>query len=707
MQPTSDKRPRPAEPVTSEQLKKIPCKRCRARKVKCDGEFPSCLGCTKASVPCFVADLSAPRDYTRVEMQQLESKIHRIEALLASTPRTTDATHETPSSVVSPRYVGPESGVGFFLSTLEACRRRSHPISGSLLLQQHKPPSTIYHAPHPFPPFQFATQAIQEYFREFHLAHPFLNEAKVQESLNRHISLAISSDQAEKHQLFQLNMVLAIGSVHLFRQGITNLHPFGFFTAALEASPPSSSSFSTLEDIENLLLIARFGGFYNIGCSLWDLGRLCIRIAIELNLHRQQPTSTVEDSENHQRRLKVFWDSYLLDRLSSSTLGRPFAIQDFAVEASLPRSGDKSHGDQGGDLGPFNWLIRLGQITSRIHCSMTARSTDAPESRFQKRTNRSVSGNGEMYSLVRRFHSELAGLRRNAPSSNNPTSMYEAEDFFELSYQERRMWLLRVTMERLSSNAPNQTRIFLRPCLQAACGIIRSFERLKDANLVTFTRTHMHLVFIASLVVVAIMHDSSSSQCPAPSGTSTVDLEFWLSDLDDGSCGNPQTNCEEVLRKARGILRWLANGMPDVAIYARLFESLEQDLARVNRRNHHPQDTGIDAEDNTNAVLRYQQTSGSGHPQSGRGPSSWDQSFERLDNNLDIVQPFPASDNTNMLFLQHGSFEGMSRGSTDFQASHNIMWPLSDFLGTDGLDLDMSNFVWDMALPWETSPSVP
>lgn len=43
------------------------------------------------------------------------------------------------------------------------------------------------------------------------------------------------------------------------------MHPFGFFTAALKANSPSEFSFGTIEDIENLLLISRFGAHYNIG----------------------------------------------------------------------------------------------------------------------------------------------------------------------------------------------------------------------------------------------------------------------------------------------------------------------------------------------------------------------------------------------------------------------------------------------------------
>lgn len=60
-------------------------------------------------------------------------------------------------------------------------------------------------------------------------------------------------------------MVLAIGSIQLFRNGTTTMHPFGFFTAALKANPPSECSFGTVEDVENFLLIAHFGFHYNIG----------------------------------------------------------------------------------------------------------------------------------------------------------------------------------------------------------------------------------------------------------------------------------------------------------------------------------------------------------------------------------------------------------------------------------------------------------
>lgn len=102
-------------------------------------------------------------------------------------------------------------------------------------------------------------------FREFHVAHPILDPTRVYAALDELSSLTSSTSRENKDKLFQLNMVLAIGSVRLYRNKLFDLHPFGFFTAALEASPPSAFSFSTLDDIENILMIAHFGVYFNIG----------------------------------------------------------------------------------------------------------------------------------------------------------------------------------------------------------------------------------------------------------------------------------------------------------------------------------------------------------------------------------------------------------------------------------------------------------
>ncbi|KAF4452348.1 hypothetical protein F53441_4800 [Fusarium austroafricanum] len=692
MEPTPGKRARSNEFTTIDQLKSVPCKRCRARKVKCDGDFPSCLGCTKANVSCIVADFSAPGDYTRLEAQQLEAKVHRLETLLASTPQNRGGgpVDETSPSTASPRYVGPESGAGFFQSTLRTYYKWPYRIAP---IRQHQPLSSLCNAPHPFPAIYFAQDAVSSYFGEFHHAHPFLGRDYVYRVLWKQCE-SIDED-VTNYELFQLNMVIAIGSVRLYRQGKTDLHPFGFFMAALEAKPPSSSSFSTIEDVESLLLVSWFGAYYNIGCSLWDLGRLCIRMAIELNLHRKQDRHLLEMPDYEQRCLKVFWESYLLDRVSSCTLGRPFALEDSVIEVDLPLSDGLEE-----DVRVLNWHVSLSRITSRIHCSLneqpSAASTHCRQPP-QTSNNRSASRMGETYALLRRVHTEMKELRRRAPSRSKPRSIYQAEDFFELTYQDRRLWFLRVAVDRLSPGTTNQSKALLRPCYEAACGVINAYARLKDASLVTFTRTHMHSIFIASLVVVAFIHANESDPVLAVNSTSPVDLEYWLDDLTDGPNTGTHAGSTEVLQRARDILSWLAEGMPDLAIYAQVFITLEQDLTRSNSRVDQQANS-----DDERGRTRQQARIDSTGSQSFGNPATQGGGVERRDANNNTAQPAPAPNEA----LCHGQvfLESLPNEYSGLQASHNIMWPLSDFFGAENLDPNLSNFVWDMTLPWDLSP---
>ncbi|KAJ4324083.1 hypothetical protein N0V84_004049 [Fusarium piperis] len=245
-------------------------------------------------------------------------------------------------------------------------------------------------------------------------------------------------------------------------------------------------------------------------------------------------------------------------------------------------------------------------------------------------------------------------------------------------------------MERLSSNTPNQTRIILRPCLQAACGILSSFDRLRTAKLITFTRTHMHLIFIANLVVIAITHGHFPDD-PQDAGASPVDLEHWLLDLDDGSPTGARHDFADVLLKARNAIHWLANGMSDVTVYARIIETLEQDLAKaslVGIPNHHSDNLGLYGEHEASSAPRNQEYAGNSDIQPNHGRFGMDHGGE---------EPFPPSNfSLNMGYPPQSSLESMQ----------GIMWSLPGLLGMEGVDLDMSNFVWDMPCPWQDSQSM-
>ncbi|KAF0641085.1 hypothetical protein FPSE5266_06887 [Fusarium pseudograminearum] len=275
------KRARQTSEVDNGPASAAACERCRSRKVKCGAEFPICKGCLKANTPCIIADPSTQRPYTREEVFALEQRLKDLQERAAAidtsvavqddplTSRQANIGRTTrPPDVV--RYVGQDTGVSFLLSRLHSASDR---LQHGLSRPSDDVPTPLtrieYHSPHPFPAPHIAVQAIDHYFKEFHVAHPFLKREVLQSCLERvpdwstqeRINLTVE----QRHDIFQLYMAIAIGSIRLFREKTLDQHPFGFFSAALEMNPPAESRYNTLGNIENLILIARFGVYYNIG----------------------------------------------------------------------------------------------------------------------------------------------------------------------------------------------------------------------------------------------------------------------------------------------------------------------------------------------------------------------------------------------------------------------------------------------------------
>lgn len=97
--------------------------------------------------------------------------------------------------------------------------------------------------------------------------------------------------------------------IKLFNESPGILHPFGFFPAALEMSAPSEFHSNEVNDVVNILLIAHFGLFYNIGklrssinkgatLILYGLLHLGVGPSLCPYLHRVTTTSTSKHAQS-------------------------------------------------------------------------------------------------------------------------------------------------------------------------------------------------------------------------------------------------------------------------------------------------------------------------------------------------------------------------------------------------------------------------
>ncbi|KNA98100.1 hypothetical protein FOXG_18341 [Fusarium oxysporum f. sp. lycopersici 4287] len=698
-QPPS-KRARHASEVDNKPASAAACERCRSRKVKCGAEFPICKGCLKASTPCIIADPSALRPYTREEVFALEQRLKDLQERAAAID-TSVAVRDDPllSRQATVGRIAHPPDVGrllhsFLLSRLHSASDRLQQGSSGPLDDIPTPLIRIeYHSPHPFPAYDIAIQAIDHYFKEFHVAHPLLKREVLQSCLEQAPDWTtqerINLTAEQRHDIFQLYMAIAIGSIQLFRDKTFDQHPFGFFSAALEMNPPAETRYNTLGNIENLILITRFGVYYNIGCSLWELSRLCMRSCIELDLHRRRPKLCGTDTSLLQQCQKVFWEAYLLDRFSSRTLGRPFAIADRLISTDIPNSIPSPHEE---DISVFQWLIGIGRLSSQIHSTMEERRPNSASFSVGPSAI-STPDLGEVLCQLRGFHHDLGSWHESAPFFDNPSCLFETREFFELTYQEERLRLIRATIEVLGSKTMLPPDVLLEPCLQAARAIICSFATLRGLNMITFSRAYMHLIFTAALVIVVVLETRIHRQ-DGPSHkirSSGIDAEEWLRDLVDDRWNAEARDIWNDLSVAGSLLSWFADSMPDMAVYNQFFQSLRHHLETAGSSGEHPTQLVLES-----APPGYETHSSRNTPPSDTSNAENNAALNRGDqldmggmNILDLTSI--QIGNPQLSALGEG---GMPEG-----------WPLAYVLGVEGISAGLSEFVWDTVVPWEESPA--
>lgn len=410
-----------------------------------------------------------------------------------------------------------------------------------------------------------------------------------------------------------------------------------------------------------------------------------MRSCIELDLHRRRPKLCGTDTSPLQQCQRVFWEAYLLDRFSSRTLGRPFAIADRVISTDIPSPHEE-------DISVFQWLIGIGRLSSEIQSVMEDRRVkSASPSAGSSAT--STPDLGGVLCQLRRFHHDLGSWHKSAPLFNNPSCLFETREFFELTYQEERLRLIRVTIEVLSSKAMLPPAVLLEPCLQAARAIICSFAALRGWNMITFSRAYMHLIFTAALVIVAVLETRTHPQDGRNHKTrsSGIDADDWLRDLVDDRWSAEARDIWNDLSVAGSLLSWFADSMPDMAVYNQFFQKLRHQLETSGSSREQPPQLVLE-----NAAPAYET-----NPPRNTPPSD----TSNAENNTALNTGDPLGmDGMNALDLTSIQVDNPQFGALS-EGGMPEGWPLAYVLGVEGISAGLSEFVWDTVVPWEESPA--
>lgn len=252
------------------------------------------------------------------------------------------------------RYLGQSSGLSFARLTqavLKRLRSDQYPfafesspstnaqqaVGGETLTTVDSAHANMY-ADGPFDLASVISEEQADYLTECYWSHnhtlyPFIRKVAFEDNLRRMYSQPDDLDIRSHSWLYTMWMVLAIGSTSRSSVMVDDeSESVQYFDRAMEYFE-GALGFGATSALSAILLQVSYSFFNKVGPNTWYLVGVGVRIAIGIGLHTA-PSEAVRrlplDVQEYRKRL--FFSLYMMDRLVSVSLGRPFGIQDHDIE---------------------------------------------------------------------------------------------------------------------------------------------------------------------------------------------------------------------------------------------------------------------------------------------------------------------------------------------------------------------------------------
>lgn len=182
---------------------------------------------------------------------------------------------------------------------------------------------------------------LSAYLSAVHRLYPFLDPTKL---ARLHLDsladpAAEPTSRPQKMARLKLHLVYAIGARHLqlssnaaakFEVSLPEAH----FVAAVKLLD-QAFDLRGVENIETLLLLAVYSLHSPSGPGVWHVCGLALRSCVEMGMHRHLRSVPADRRPHDQRRKRLFWSSYVLERRICITLGRPFSLADADIDVEV------------------------------------------------------------------------------------------------------------------------------------------------------------------------------------------------------------------------------------------------------------------------------------------------------------------------------------------------------------------------------------
>ncbi|CAG7559245.1 unnamed protein product [Fusarium equiseti] len=384
-------RTRSGQPGRRNPRLRMACLRCQRRKIKCDGDLPTCKNCRNAGAVCTDGESARLKDLPREYISTLKKRIAWLESIVRSRcpdvdlsqdpPTDIDALDDTiledttlqspapaqisisetihessavetpnqpvrsapgPSAITheiglvslgtnqDPRYIGPSSGYFLARVMLDSVSKQDERLGRNAPF-----PTKLVEAiqgPLPLPSREMATQLCDAYFSAINLQYPILHRQTFDGMLER----AYDQDSTDPVVKFQVFMVLAIGSAVLSGRIRARIPAESYCLSALQYLDELNLE-NSLQGVQCLLLLLIFtihSPFVRV--NVWYLNYHCIAALLDLGLQRNISAGAGISLLEQEMRARIFWVIYTFDRVIATMMGRPIGIRDEGCELRMP-----------------------------------------------------------------------------------------------------------------------------------------------------------------------------------------------------------------------------------------------------------------------------------------------------------------------------------------------------------------------------------
>jgi hypothetical protein len=288
----------------------------------------------------------------------------------------------------------------------------------------------------------------------------------------------------------------------------------------------------TLESLEGMLLLVIFQ-LRSPSCpGIWSLVGTTMRHAVSLGLHRKFHGSGIAD----QRRKRIFWTTYMLERSIARTMGLPVSVSDRDIDVEFPANvpEDLENEDdlsvamlQSPAASPTSAVIhifKLVQLESKIYSS-------------RYRVDRPLTN--DVSRKVTHFRQLLHDWKSQIPTAvpytdnqeDTPPNSYVDRRYHVLHYHRVMLLLLLPSLTGMASSHAD-----FQLCVSSAGQVVQLYKQLHDRqNMLSYSLIALHATFVAGLTLIycflsserAIFNPQFSSDVRACSTVLYVISERW------------------------------------------------------------------------------------------------------------------------------------------------------------------------------------